>query len=118
MMASRKSPMAIAAPMIAARITPIDWMMTSIRTMPVEPGPEYQTQRIPTMRPPTRSPTPIFRLDFGDEIVLPEEWVELHDLLDLEQLIVHLVLLGGSGANEHEPDSHPWSPCRKTTDAI
>jgi hypothetical protein len=28
------------------------------------------------------------------------------------------VLLGGSGANEHEPDSHPWSPRRKTTDAI
>src|ERR1700704_5746820 len=54
----------------------------------------------------------IFRFDFGDEIILPEQRVELHDFLDLEELVVNFVLLGRSGTNEHEPDSHLWSPPR------
>src|SRR6184192_213940 len=60
----------------------------------------------------------IFRLDFRDEIVLPKQRVELHDFLDLEELVVHFVLLRGGGANEHESDSRPWSPRWQTTDAI
>src|SRR5712692_11341441 len=54
----------------------------------------------------------IFRFDLGDEIILPEQRVKLHDFLDLEELVVDFVLLSGSGTNEHEPDSHPWSPRR------
>src|SRR3989442_11093829 len=49
----------------------------------------------------------VVRLDLRDQVVLPEQGVELHDFFDLQELVVHLVLLSRSGANEHEPDSHP-----------
>src|SRR5581483_6214032 len=45
-------------------------------------------------------------LDLRDEVVLAEEGVELHDLGDLEQGVVDLVLLRGGGADEDEPDGH------------
>src|SRR2546427_6013710 len=51
-------------------------------------------------------------LDLRDEVVLPEQGVELHDLLDFEELVVHLVLLGGSSRDEDEADGQPESPVR------
>src|SRR5881396_3387683 len=62
MMARRNSPIAAAAPMMAARMTPIDWTMIPTRSTLGATGPAYQPQRIPTMRPPTSRPTPILRL--------------------------------------------------------
>src|SRR6059058_497416 len=62
MMASRNSPMAAAAPMRAARMTPIDWTMIGTSSTLPAAGPEYHPQARPTTRPPIRRPTPIFRL--------------------------------------------------------
>src|SRR5213594_70306 len=62
MIARRKSPIAAAAPMTAARITPIDWAMVPTRLVPALYGPAYHAQKTPTTKPPTRSPTPILRL--------------------------------------------------------
>src|SRR3990170_4440893 len=56
----------------------------------------------------------VLRLDFRDQVVFSKEGVELHDFLHLQKLVVNLVLFRGSGANEHESDSHPWSPPRET----
>src|SRR3990170_343292 len=49
-------------------------------------------------------------LDLRDQIILAEQRMELHDLLDLEELVVHLVLLRRSRGDEHETDGHPGSP--------
>src|SRR6058998_1746657 len=62
MIARRKSPIAAAAPMTAARITPIDWAMVPTKLVPALYGPAYHAQKTPTTKPPTRSPTPILRL--------------------------------------------------------
>src|SRR5437867_10242972 len=62
MIARRKRPIAAAAPMIAARITPIDSTMTLTRLTLELNGPAYQAHRVPTINPPTKRPTPIFRL--------------------------------------------------------
>src|SRR3989304_1658828 len=48
----------------------------------------------------------ILRLDLRDQVVLAEKGVELHDLLHLEELVVHLVLLGGGGTDEDKTDGH------------
>src|SRR5947209_13995084 len=55
----------------------------------------------------------ILGLDFRDQVVLSEQGVELHDFLHFEELIVHFVLLRRSGANEHEPDGHPYVTARR-----
>src|SRR5207249_4667389 len=62
MIARRKRPIAAAAPMIAARITPIDSTMMLTRLTLELNGPAYQAHRVPTINPPTKRPTPIFRL--------------------------------------------------------
>src|SRR2546428_12722833 len=49
----------------------------------------------------------VVRLDLRDQVVLAEQRMELHDLLDLEELVVHLVLLRGSGRDEDETYRHP-----------
>src|SRR2546426_12436262 len=54
----------------------------------------------------------ILGLDFRDQVVLPEQGVELHDFLHFEELIVHFVLLRGSGANEHDLDGQPYGAAR------
>src|SRR5207245_9118861 len=62
MIARRKRPIAAAAPMTAARITPIDSTMTLTRLTLELNGPAYQAHRTPTINQPTKRPTPIFRL--------------------------------------------------------
>ena len=62
MIAKRKSPIAAAAPMTAARITPIDSTMMLTRFTLELNGPAYHAHNAPTTKPPTSSPTPIFRL--------------------------------------------------------
>src|SRR3989337_781638 len=196
MMASRKRPMATAAPMAAARITPMDSRMPPVRptlSLMKAYGPTPRAHTIPTARPPTSRPAPIFRLfplpkyavkapvmtrkrlkvnrstvtnvigsnalkpamiihsefdpgeslrvdhardrpylvhddlaedveilrlDLRDEVVLAEQRVQFHNLLHLQEFVVHLVLLRGSCANEHEPNGHPRSPRRKDSVTI
>ena len=54
-------------------------------------------------------------LHLGDEIVLAEQRVELHDLRELDQLLVDLFLPVGLDVNQDEADGRGASLSRRTS---